>query len=117
MPDLLARRKQGFSPPFSAWARGPLREYVSERLSHERVTQAGVLDPEPVERLVTQHLSGAADRSRTLWTLLSLQMWAECWLLGSVPKPLVAEPALRAASEASPASAAPAVAVPAATEN
>ena len=39
--DLLARRKQGFSPPFSAWARGPLREIVCEALSPERVRRAG----------------------------------------------------------------------------
>jgi asparagine synthase (glutamine-hydrolysing) len=114
LPDtLLARRKQGFSPPFSAWARGPLRDYVSSRLSHARVAAAGVLDPEPVERLVAAHLSGTADRSRTLWTLLSLQMWAECWLQGSVPQPIVSEPAAIAAAANAPDP----VAVPLASEN
>jgi len=28
------------------------------------------------------HLSGRADRGRTLWALLSLQMWAEKWVAG-----------------------------------
>jgi asparagine synthase (glutamine-hydrolysing) len=79
---LLARRKQGFSPPFSAWARGPLRAQVSELLSRERVARAGVLDPAAVRDVLDAHLDHRSDRGRTLWTLLSLQMWAERWVLG-----------------------------------
>jgi asparagine synthase (glutamine-hydrolysing) len=74
---LLARRKQGFSPPFSAWARGPLRAIVEARLSPERIERAGVLDPDPTRRLMLDHIEGRAERGRTLWTVLSLQMWAE----------------------------------------
>jgi len=80
--DVLGRRKQGFSPPFSAWARGPLRVRVDETLSYARVARAGVLDPHAVREVVNAHLENRADRGRTLWTLLSLQMWAERWLLG-----------------------------------
>ena len=75
-PDLLARRKQGFSPPFSAWARGPLRGLVVEALSPAEVERAGVLDPRAVHRIVREHLDGREDRGRTLWALLSLQCWA-----------------------------------------
>jgi hypothetical protein len=32
-----------------------------------------------VGRVLDQHLSGHAERGRTLWALLSLQMWAEAW--------------------------------------
>jgi asparagine synthase (glutamine-hydrolysing) len=78
--DLLARRKQGFSPPFSAWARGPLRAVVDDALSPERITRAGVLDPLAARAVVDAHLDNRADRGRTLWTLLSLQMWAERWV-------------------------------------
>jgi asparagine synthase (glutamine-hydrolysing) len=82
-PDLLARRKQGFSPPFSAWARGPLRAVVDAALAPERIERAGVLDPRAVREVVDAHLENRADRGRTLWTLLSLQMWAECWVAGA----------------------------------
>lgn len=80
--DLLARRKQGFSPPFSAWSRGPLRGVVDATLSPERLARAGVLDPAATRALVEAHLENRADRGRTLWTLLSLQMWAERWVVG-----------------------------------
>jgi len=75
--DLLARRKQGFSPPFSAWARGPMRALVVDALAPGRVERAGVLDPRAVQRLLREHLDGREDRGRTLWTVLSLQSWAE----------------------------------------
>jgi asparagine synthase (glutamine-hydrolysing) len=78
---ILARRKQGFSPPFSAWARGPLRTTVEDILSLERVKRAGVLDPRAVQRILRDHLEAREDRGRTLWTLLSLQCWAEAWVM------------------------------------
>jgi asparagine synthase (glutamine-hydrolysing) len=81
--DLLARRKQGFSPPFSAWARGPLRAVVEAALAPARIARAGVLDPRAVREVVDAHLDNRSDRGRTLWTLLSLQMWAERWVEGA----------------------------------
>jgi hypothetical protein len=56
---------------------------VDEALSYARIARAGVLDPTAVRAVVNAHLENRADRGRTLWTLLSLQMWAERWLLGS----------------------------------
>jgi asparagine synthase (glutamine-hydrolysing) len=81
--DLLARRKQGFSPPFSAWARGPWRGLVLDRLSADRVERAGVLDAAAVQRLLREHLDGREDRGRALWAVLSLQAWGEHWLHGA----------------------------------
>jgi asparagine synthase (glutamine-hydrolysing) len=78
-PEILSRRKQGFSPPFSAWLRGPMRDAVRARLTRERIEQAGVLDPVAVSELLRAHLEGRVERARTLWAVLSLQMWAERW--------------------------------------
>jgi asparagine synthase (glutamine-hydrolysing) len=78
--DLVTRRKQGFSPPFSAWARGPLRGVVVDALSPARVRAAGVLDDDAVQRLLREHLDGREDRGRALWAVLSLQCWAERWV-------------------------------------
>jgi asparagine synthase (glutamine-hydrolysing) len=82
-PAVRTRRKQGFSPPFSAWARGSLRPLVEARLSRENIARAGVLDPTATRAILDAHLSGRADRGRTLWALLSLQMWAEKWVAKS----------------------------------
>ena len=92
---VIFRRKQGFSPPFSSWARGPLRGWLEARLSAERIERAGVLEGEAVARVVREHVEGGAERGRTLWALLSLQTWAEHWVLGRsevapAPEPLAA---------------------------
>jgi asparagine synthase (glutamine-hydrolysing) len=87
--DLITRRKQGFSPPFSAWARGPLRGLVVDALSPARVRAAGVLDADAVQRLLRGHLDGREERGRALWTVLSLQCWAERWVAAAT-KPAVA---------------------------
>ncbi len=91
--EVLGRRKQGFSPPFSAWARGPLRTVVDDALAPARVARAGVLDPRAVRETVNAHLENRADRGRTLWTLLSLQMWAERWVTGAAAAPAASEAA------------------------
>jgi len=88
LPDgIIHRRKQGFSPPFSSWVRGPLRRFVLSRLDPQRVSRAGVLDPGGVVRVLSEHLLGHAERGRAIWTLLSLQMWAEAWVQGRSPAP------------------------------
>jgi asparagine synthase (glutamine-hydrolysing) len=89
--SIVNRRKQGFSPPFSSWARGPLKELVLSRLDPERVGRAGILDPAAVTRIVARHLAREAERGRTIWTLLSLQMWAERWVEGAGPSPAPSE--------------------------
>jgi asparagine synthase (glutamine-hydrolysing) len=76
---VLTRRKRGFSPPFSAWVRGPLRATIEDRLSPGRLERAGVLDAQAVGAVLAQHVSGHGEHGRLLWTLLSLQMWAEAW--------------------------------------
>ena len=88
--EILRRRKQGFSPPFSAWARGPLRGLVLDALAPDRVTAGGVLDAAQVTPLLRAHLDGREDRGRTLWALLSLQSWAEHWVQGVRPAESIA---------------------------
>src|SRR5262249_6794903 len=78
---ILHRRKQGFSPPFSSWSRGPLRGMVVDALSPARIAAAGILDAQAVQQVVRAHVNGGEDRGRTLGTLLSLQSWAERWVL------------------------------------
>ena len=66
----------------------------------------GVIFADGENRLVllnpaAEHLSGVEDRGRTLWTILSLQMWAEQWLTGARhAAPDASLAAVRAAAEA-----------------
>jgi asparagine synthase (glutamine-hydrolysing) len=73
----LQRRKSGFSVPVAAWLRGDLRELTCDTLAPDRLREHGLLDSGTVARTLHEHLSGASDHSRTLWTVLMLQIWFE----------------------------------------
>jgi len=90
---VITRRKQGFSPPFSAWARGPWKSHVCEVLAPARIERAGVLDGARVDAVLQRHLRGEVEAGRALWSLLSLQLWAERWLVSERTVPLTTEAA------------------------
>ena len=78
VPDqVLAARKQGFSIPAAAWLRGELAGFTRELLAPDRLRAQGFFRPEPVARLLDEHLDRRADRSRQLWSLLVFSLWSE----------------------------------------
>ncbi len=69
---LIERPKRGFAVPMAAWLRGPLRPWAAELLSPQSIASGNLLDSTRVQRLWTQHLTGVADHSARLWSVLSL---------------------------------------------
>lgn len=78
--DTIYRQKVGFTVPLSPWFRGPLAGFVKEILQGERVSARGYFRPEAVRTLIEDHQSGKVDRSRALWTLLSLEIWHQLFV-------------------------------------
>lgn len=76
-PEIRRRRKKGFGIPIAEWLRGPLRPFLDTYLSAPYLRDQGLFRPEPVARLVQDHLAGKADNRKPLWTLLVFQRWAE----------------------------------------
>ncbi|HEX8121478.1 MAG TPA: asparagine synthase (glutamine-hydrolyzing) [Solirubrobacteraceae bacterium] len=75
--EILTAPKQGFSIPAAAWLRGELSGMARELLSPERMRAQGYFQPAPVAKLLDDHLSLRADRSRQLWSLLVFTLWAD----------------------------------------
>jgi asparagine synthase (glutamine-hydrolysing) len=73
--ELFDRPKMGFAAPIGDWLRGNLRELTVDTLLDSTTEQRGFLDRTAVERLVTEHLSGEAEHSRAIWTMLMLELW------------------------------------------
>lgn len=73
---LFERPKSGFTVPVGAWLRGPLRGWAEQHMTAHRLEEVGVI-PEPFLRAWREHLSGTADRSAALWTLLMYLRWRD----------------------------------------
>jgi asparagine synthase (glutamine-hydrolysing) len=83
LPEMiLTRRKQGFGVPIAQWLQGPLRPMLEAILNPERLRRTGLLDPEPVARLVSEHVRHQRDHRKVLWTLLTFELWREAYLPG-----------------------------------
>jgi asparagine synthase (glutamine-hydrolysing) len=74
-PEILARGKMGFGVPLATWFRGDLLGLVQDRLLDAKSPLFEYLLPQTVTSLVTRHLSGEADVSPQIWTLLTLESW------------------------------------------
>lgn len=78
--DCVYRAKQGFSIPIKTWLGTEFRPLMEDLLSPERVRAQGVFSSECVERLKAEHLSGRANHSHLLWSLMVFQDWRRRWL-------------------------------------
>lgn len=72
-PELLRRRKHGFGVPLDRWFRGELRGYLRGRLLAPGARVRQHLVPAAIERIASEHDSGARNHGHALWTLLTLE--------------------------------------------
>jgi asparagine synthase (glutamine-hydrolysing) len=75
--EVVHGRKRGFSIPAAAWLRGELEPFARETLSAATLRRQGFFEPEPVAKLMDDHVSRRSDNSRQLWGLLSFTLWYE----------------------------------------
>ncbi|HZS30685.1 MAG TPA: asparagine synthase (glutamine-hydrolyzing) [Gaiellaceae bacterium] len=75
--EVVHGRKRGFSIPAAAWLRGELEPFARETLSAATLARQGFFRPEPVTRLLDEHVAGREDWSRQLWGLLTFTLWYE----------------------------------------
>jgi asparagine synthase (glutamine-hydrolysing) len=74
-PQLLHRRKQGFSLPLVHWMRNQLRGGLLGILDEPRTLQRGYFKPNAIRRLLNEHLRGYRDRAGAIWLLLVFELW------------------------------------------
>jgi asparagine synthase (glutamine-hydrolysing) len=73
--EVVDRRKVGFTVPLAPWFRGPLRPLLMDTLLSPTCLGRGYYDGNVLRGYVEDHVKGRRDRSRELWTLLTLELW------------------------------------------
>ncbi len=94
--EVLSQPKAGFAAPIDYWLAHDLKEMTDDLLSETRIRQRGLFRPEAVRAFVDQHRSGTRDWSMQIWQFLTLEIWMQTFLDGSVPKHMMTDLAGRA---------------------
>lgn len=79
-PDLIGRRKRGFTPPFSVWMRGPLKPFLADTFSSASVARSGLFDTAAVQSRWQHYLAGHDTRE---WS----RVWSLALLIAFVNRP------------------------------
>ncbi|HSO74847.1 MAG TPA: asparagine synthase C-terminal domain-containing protein, partial [Blastocatellia bacterium] len=79
-PEIINRRKAGFSAPIRAWLVRDLRKMVEDLLSESNIKRRGYFDYGFVRRLIDQNLSGREDNSLKVFQLLTLELWHRAFI-------------------------------------
>lgn len=77
------RQKEGFSIPMKTWLGTQFRPLMEEFLGKSRINEAGLFAVATVEALKREHLSGLANHSHLLWSLIVFEAWRDKWLNAS----------------------------------
>ncbi len=81
-PEVLHRPKRGFSVPLTRWFRGALKSLAEDLLSESRLRAGGVLNPQPVRRLLDSHILGRRSYDDQLFAIIVFQLWQAAYLDG-----------------------------------
>lgn len=78
--SIIDRPKQGFEIPLDHWLRTSLQPMFEELVLGSNSAIAGLIDQQVAGALMTEHRRGVGRHGSTLWSLLSLATWANCYL-------------------------------------
>lgn len=80
-PEVLYRKKGGFSLPYGSWLHNELRDSVHHALSPKRVKARGYFEADFVSGLMREYYEeGKAEHTYRLWSLLMFELWHQIYL-------------------------------------
>jgi asparagine synthase (glutamine-hydrolysing) len=73
--EIVYRPKGLFSAPLRAWIRRDLADMVEDLVAGGTLVTSGLVDKQMVRTMIDEDRRGAADRSKEIWQLLTLELW------------------------------------------
>ncbi len=96
--SIINRRKRGFGAPVGAWFKQDLMPLRQELLSSSTLKRRGLLDPDTVARICSDHDRGREDYTDLVLVMMNLEIWARLFLDGMSHEDLSADLAERKAA-------------------
>ena len=81
--ECVYRQKEGFSIPIKHWLGTQFRPILEDLLDTAKIKSEGLFNVNTVNNLKREHLSGKANHSHALWSLMVFQAWRKRWLEAS----------------------------------
>lgn len=75
--DMAYTSKFPQSLPIGPWFRGPLKDFLREKLSPKRISNSGLFDNKTLQPLITRHINGAQGSGMALWAILAIIEWQD----------------------------------------
>ena len=72
---ILKRPKVGFRVPVNQWFRNGMRSFLGDHLQGASSLTRDYYDPQVLDRMLADHLSGRQNNEKLLWSLLNLEIW------------------------------------------
>jgi asparagine synthase (glutamine-hydrolysing) len=88
---VLARPKQGFASALPYILQHEYRLLYDRFLTRSALVREGILRREPIQELLSSHLSGRADHGNRLWLLINAELWYRLKIQGVSRDSLLAE--------------------------
>lgn len=76
-PEIIKRKKIGFTTPIDQWFSSELRNYVSDKLLGSGSACNLYFNPATIEKMIADHENKRHDYKRHLFNLLTFEMWHE----------------------------------------
>jgi asparagine synthase (glutamine-hydrolysing) len=85
-PDILNRKKMGFSTPLAKWLRDELKTIAEDFLLHKAEGLAQIFNKDHIQLIWDQHQRGLFDHSPVLWSMLMYEIWWQNYMVSVTQK-------------------------------
>jgi len=81
--SFIYRNKMGFSSPIVIWLRNDLKGFMLHLLNRKDLEKTGIINPDVVNKFVTEHLDKKHNHDMKLWSLMMFMIWHRIYVDGS----------------------------------